>query len=72
MRVNEVKISRMSDKVSKAIKKRSINDIKADMKSLSFKYTPLDYSFRESCALFDNINPLTLYNYFSLFLSFSL
>ena len=72
MRVNKVKIISVSDKALKKILKHLIKDIKTDIKLLSSRYITLNYTFRELYSLIYKFNFIITYNYFLLFLSFSL
>ena len=72
MRANEVEIISVSDKALKKILKCLIKDIKADIKLLLSRYIVLNYSFRELYSSLHKFNSVTVYDYFLLFLSFSL
>ena len=72
MRANEVEITSVPDKALKKILKRPIKDIKADTKLPSSRYVALNYPSREPRPSLHESNPVTAYDYFSLFLPSSL
>ena len=68
MRDNEEEITGVSDKSKLPIEKRPIADIKADTKPPSLNYHPLKYADRPPQPLLTDINPITLYDFFCLYI----